>query len=74
MYTPSTYLKVMYFPTYLSPYETYCLHNCLPKVKPNINSVEVHAQPSNNECQNSKNVWDTLTPYLKLPGSTAKFD
>jgi hypothetical protein len=28
----------------------------------------------NNECQNSKNVWDTLTPYLKLPGSTAKFD
>jgi hypothetical protein len=37
MYKPSTYLVVTYFPTEL-----------VTKVKPNINSVEVHPQLSNN--------------------------
>jgi len=36
MYKPSTYLEVTYFPTEL-----------VTKVKPNINSVEVHPQLSN---------------------------
>jgi hypothetical protein len=48
MYKPSTYLVVTYFPTYLPIYETYFLQNWLPKVKPNINSVKVHPQLSNN--------------------------
>jgi hypothetical protein len=37
MYKPSTYLKVVYFPLEL-----------ITKLKPNINSVEVHPQLSNN--------------------------
>jgi hypothetical protein len=37
MYKPSTYLLVTYFPTEL-----------VTKVKPNINSVEVHPQLNNN--------------------------
>ncbi len=47
MYKPSTYLVNTYFLTYLPIYET-----CFPttelvtKVKPNINSIEVHPQPS----------------------------
>jgi hypothetical protein len=49
MYKPSTYLVVVtYFPTYLPIYETYFLQNWLPRSKPNINSVEVHPQMSNN--------------------------
>jgi hypothetical protein len=48
MYKPSTYLIVTYFPTYLPIYETYFLQSLLTKVKPNINSVEVHPQLSNN--------------------------
>jgi hypothetical protein len=48
MYKPSTYLIVTYFPTYLPIYETYFLQSLLAKVKPNINSVEVHPQLSNN--------------------------
>jgi hypothetical protein len=31
MYLPSTYLVIIYFPTYLSLYETYFLHNWLPR-------------------------------------------
>jgi len=42
MYKLSTYLVVAYFPTYLPLYETYFLHNLVTKVKPNINSIEVH--------------------------------
>jgi len=45
MYKPSTYLVVTYFPTYLPIHETYRIG--LPRVKPNINSVEVHPQLSN---------------------------
>jgi hypothetical protein len=37
MYKPSTYLKIAYF----------CLE-LITKMKPNINSVEVHPQLSNN--------------------------
>jgi len=48
MYNPSTYLVVVYFPTYLPKYETYFLQNWLPKVKPYTNSVEVHPQLSHN--------------------------
>ncbi len=52
MYKKSTYLIVTYFPTYLPTYlpmyETYFLENRVTKVKPNINSVEVHPQLSNN--------------------------
>ncbi len=59
MYKPSTYLLITYFltylpmyetffPTYLPTYETYFLTELVTKVKPNINSVEVHPQLSNN--------------------------
>jgi hypothetical protein len=47
-----TYL-VTYFPTYLPKndstyiYKSEFLLNCLPMVKPNINSVKVHPQLSN---------------------------
>jgi len=44
MYKTSTWLLITYFPTYLPTYETYFLH----KVKPNINSVEVHPELTNN--------------------------
>jgi hypothetical protein len=44
MYKPSTYLVVTYFPTYLLMYETYFPTELVIKVKPNINSVEVHSQ------------------------------
>ncbi len=47
MYKPSTYLVVTYFPTYLHMYETYFIQKLVTKVKPNINSVEVHPQLSN---------------------------
>jgi hypothetical protein len=48
MYKASTYLEVVYFPTYLPIYETYFLQNWVTKMKPNINSVKVHPQLSNN--------------------------
>jgi hypothetical protein len=50
MYKPSTYLVVTFFfsPTYLPIYETYFLTALVTKVKPNINSVEVHPQLSHN--------------------------
>jgi hypothetical protein len=48
MYKPSAYLEVSYFPTYLPIYEIYFLQNWLTKMKPNINSVEVHPQPNHN--------------------------
>jgi hypothetical protein len=49
MYKPSTYLVVIYLFSYLSTY----IGDLFPtelvtKVKPNINSVEVHPQLSNN--------------------------
>jgi hypothetical protein len=47
MYKVFAYLVVTYFPTYLPIYKTEFLLNCLPKVKPNINSVKVHPQLSN---------------------------
>jgi hypothetical protein len=47
MYKPSTYLQVAYFPTHLPIYETYLVI----KMKPNINSVEVHPQVSNTDIQ-----------------------
>ncbi len=47
MYKPSTYLVITYFPTYLRIYETYFLQ-LVTKVRPNINSVEVHSQLSDN--------------------------
>jgi len=48
MYEPSTYLLVIYFPTYLPIYETYFITELATKVKPNTNSDEVHPQLSNN--------------------------
>jgi hypothetical protein len=48
MYKPPTYFIVTYFPTYLPIYETYFLQSLFTKVKPNINSVEVQPQLSNN--------------------------
>jgi hypothetical protein len=42
MYKPCTYLVIAYFPNYLFPTVL------VTKVKPNINSVEVHPQLSNN--------------------------
>jgi hypothetical protein len=49
MYKPSTYLLVVtYFPIYLPIYDTYFPTELVTKVKPNINSVEVHPQLSNN--------------------------
>jgi hypothetical protein len=47
MCKPSTYLVVTYFHTYLPIDETYFLQNWVSKVKPNIDSVEVHPQLSN---------------------------
>jgi hypothetical protein len=48
MYKPSTYLIITYFLTYLPIYETYFFSKLVTMVKPNINSVEVHPQLSNN--------------------------
>jgi hypothetical protein len=48
MYNPSTYLVDSYSPTYLPICETYFLQKFVTKVKPNINSVEVHPHLSNN--------------------------
>jgi hypothetical protein len=45
MYKPSTYLAVTYFPTYI---RDLFLTELVTKVKPNINSVKVYAQLSNN--------------------------
>jgi hypothetical protein len=45
---PSTYLLITYFPTYLAISETYFLTELVNKAKPNIISVEVHSQLSNN--------------------------
>jgi hypothetical protein len=42
MYKPPTYLVITYFPIYPPLYETYCLQQLITKVKPNINSVQVH--------------------------------
>ncbi len=44
MYKPSNYFVVIYFPTYLPIYETYFLHNWLPRCN-HINSIEVHLIP-----------------------------
>jgi hypothetical protein len=48
MYKPSTYLVVTFFPTCLPIYQTYFPSELVIKVKPNINSVEVHPQRSYN--------------------------
>jgi hypothetical protein len=49
MYKPSTYLVVTYLFSYLSTYiGDLFLTELVTKVKPNINSVEVHPQLSNN--------------------------
>jgi hypothetical protein len=45
---PSTYLLITYFPTYLAISETYFLTELVNKAKPNIISVEVRSQLSNN--------------------------
>ncbi len=47
MYKPSSYIIITCFPTYL------CMQNLFPtklvtKVKPNINSLEVHPKLNNN--------------------------
>jgi hypothetical protein len=46
MYKPSTYLVITYLPTCLPIYETYITAELVTKVKPNINSVEVHPRLS----------------------------
>jgi hypothetical protein len=48
MYKPSTYLEIAYFPAYLPISETNFPTELVTKVKPNITSVEVHPQLSNN--------------------------
>jgi hypothetical protein len=48
MYKPSIYLEVAYFPTYLPIYETYFPTELVTKMKPMMNSVEVHPQLSIN--------------------------
>jgi len=51
MYKPSIYLEITYFLTYLSLYVCVCdlfLTDLVTMVKPNITSVEVHPQLSNN--------------------------
>jgi hypothetical protein len=47
MYKPSTYLLDTYSLIYLPMYETYFLQKLVTKLKPDINSVEVHPQLSN---------------------------
>jgi hypothetical protein len=49
MYKPSTHLVITYFPTYLHIYDYLFLTKLVTKVKPNINSVEVHPQLSTTE-------------------------
>jgi hypothetical protein len=51
MYKPSAYLVVTYFPTYRRDYDTYFLRELVTKVRPDINSVEVHPKLSNNGYQ-----------------------
>ncbi len=49
MYKPFIYLVITYFSTYLPMFKTYVFPTELvTKVKPNINSVEVHPQQHNN--------------------------
>jgi hypothetical protein len=47
MYKPSTYLEVAYFPTYMPIWDLFPTE-LVTKMKPNINSVELHPQLSNN--------------------------
>jgi hypothetical protein len=44
MYKSFTYLEEVYFPTYLSNYETYFLQNWLPRWNQILTQVEVHPQ------------------------------
>jgi len=70
MSKPSTYLVVTYFLTYLPIYETLFCIELVTKVKPNINSVEVYPQPSNNMrlvdgvMVGSGSLWPFLLPSL----------
>ncbi len=49
MYKAAIYLVITYFSTYLPMCETYIFpRELVAEVKPNINSVEVHPQLSNN--------------------------
>ncbi len=63
MYKPFIYLEVAYFPTYLPIYETYFLENWLSRWNPNINSVEVHPQLSNNRHPMDEK-WKTLNTRI----------
>jgi hypothetical protein len=47
MYKPSAYLVVTYFPTHVPISDTYVPTELVTKVKPSLNSVEVHPQLSN---------------------------
>jgi hypothetical protein len=46
MYKPSTYVEVAYFPTYLPIWDLFPTE-LVTKMKPNMNSVELHPQLSN---------------------------
>jgi len=49
MYKAAIYLVITYFSTYLPMCQTYIFPTeSVTKVKPNINSVEVHPQLTNN--------------------------
>jgi hypothetical protein len=45
MYKPSTYLEVAYFFTYLPIYETYFLHNWLPRWNPILTQLSNNGHP-----------------------------
>jgi hypothetical protein len=72
MYTPSTYLTNNLF-SYLSTYIWDLFSTKLvTKVKPNINSVDVHPQLSNNKhpvVDGALVVGGSLWPYLLNPGN-----
>jgi hypothetical protein len=64
MYKPFIYLEVAYFPTYLPIYiRPIFLRELVTKMKPNINSVEVHPQLSNNRHPMDEK-WKTLNTWI----------
>jgi hypothetical protein len=48
MHKPFIYLVVGYFLTYLHVNRTYFLQNWVAKMKPNINSINVHSKLNHN--------------------------
>jgi hypothetical protein len=77
MYKPSTYLIISFFSTYI---QDLFRRNWLPRVKPNINSVEVHPQLSNKGhpvdgvLVGAGSLWLLCYPYGSTPPTSNWWD